>query len=146
MKYLRAERLPWQVEVRHTYNALHIPRDFRTSEFLKNADWAWLGDQLGGYAVNEVMLIAPPELGMDAEPEVDDALPTITVEPAEPAAAAPVDVAASERRLTQPFNLQIEWDGKLVVYGKWNNPPELKKFAVTNINDLAAPYEFLMSL
>jgi hypothetical protein len=173
VRYLRAGRQPWQIEVRHTYNALHIPADFRRSEFLQDADWDWLAAQLQCYHVDEVMLIPPPE-GSDAhepEPAAEAAAPVepaleLAGEPAGPiqfwsqplsqpaaperakpsAIALPVAENSGERCLTQPFNVQVDWDGKFVVYGKWEDPPEMKQFAVTNINELADPYGFLMSL
>ncbi len=152
--YLRASRRPWQIEVRHTYNALHIPADFRAKEFLRAADWAWLAGELGGYHVDEVMLIPPPGgeslEAPPAAPLVEDVMP----DPMISESSESIEIVTEEivtdfsdgRRLMQPFNLQIDWDGKLVVYGKWDDPPELKEFAKTNINSLSDPYGFLMAL
>jgi hypothetical protein len=160
VKYLRAECHPWQIEIRHTYNALHIAADFRESEFLHEADWAWLASALGGYSVDEVMLIPPPEMDMPvasgptpngAEPPGSSMAEPVKAEdptqaPVTLTMTEPVTDRSRERRLTQPFNIQVDWDGKLVVYGKWNDPPELKEFSTTNINQLAEPFEFLMAL
>ena len=60
MKYLRDERLAWQVEVRHTFDVEHIPADFRDAEFLGDDGWAWLAEQLKAYPAEDVLLIPPP--------------------------------------------------------------------------------------
>ncbi|OYV32894.1 MAG: hypothetical protein B7Z81_12130, partial [Acidocella sp. 20-61-6] len=72
VKLLREEKLPWQVEVRHTYNAEHIPLDFRTSEFLSDADWDWLEKEFEEYPVDQVMLIPPPEWGQPRAADMSD--------------------------------------------------------------------------
>ncbi len=175
VKLLRQEKLPWQVEVRHTYNAEHIPRDFRSSEFLSDADWHWLEKEFQEYSVDQVMLIPPPELGQpradeatddikDTSAHLDESLPSpdgadqltetsianveVDTAPETSPDALPIAdlIPLGERRLAQPYNIQIEWDGKLVVYGKWENPPKLMKFAEISLTEETDPDKYILSL
>jgi pyruvate-formate lyase-activating enzyme len=134
VKYLRAERLAWQVEVRHTFDVDHIPADFRNAEFLRSDDWVWLAEKLRLYAADEVLLIPPP---------VPDA----------PAVRSPADTEVTSRPLprlvTRPLNIRLEWDGTLTVYGEWTGQTgarEHERFVVTNVHHLRDPRQFLTSL
>jgi pyruvate-formate lyase-activating enzyme len=135
VKYLRDERLAWQVEIRHTFEVEHIPADFRDNEFLGSDDWAWLAEKLGGYPADEVLLIPPP---MPDAP-MPDALGTQSSE----------GTATVPRFVTRPLNIRLEWDGGLTVYGEWTGPTggrEHERFVVTNVHHLRDPRQFLTSL
>ena len=60
VEVLRRDKMAWQVEIRHTYDEPHIPAQFRQSEFLTTAEWAWLADALAEYDPEEVLLLLPP--------------------------------------------------------------------------------------
>jgi hypothetical protein len=145
VKFFRDERLAWQVEVRHTYEMPHIPADFSAAEYLEDADWAWLAEQLAGYPADEVLLIPPlPSLAPPAAAPAPD-------QPAAPAAPAPAPAPAPvasvvEPAIKLPLNLQVEWDGGIIVCGKWDHPDERKMAAATNITALADPYNYLVTL
>lgn len=132
VRYLRDERLAWQVEVRHTFDVAHIPEGFRESEFLDSGAWAWLADRLGSYSADEVMLIPPP--------------------PADPPAMHGSSSTAPDstpRVVTRPLSLRLQWDGRLIVYGEWTGltgMPEHEQFVVTNIHHLRDPRQFLTAL
>jgi hypothetical protein len=134
VKYLRDERLAWQVEVRHTFDVEHIPTDFRDAEFLGDDGWSWLAEQLKAYSAEDVLLIPPP---------VPDASPT------QPQAAATMGQVSVPRLVTRPLNIRMEWDGALTVYGEWTGLTgvrEHEQFVVTNVHHLRDPRLFLTSL
>jgi len=134
---LRAERLAWQVEIRHTFDVAHLPQAFRATEFLDRADWDWLAGELAGTPADAVLLLPPPE----AAPEV----PSLS----NASGDDPALTQSSLRALTYPLNIRMEWDGKLIVYGEWRGTggtPEHEQFIVTNINHLRDPRGFLASL
>jgi hypothetical protein len=113
----------------------HIPEDFATSEYLEDADWDWLAQQFSAYPSDEVLLIPP----LPSLPEA---------EPASPAAdATPAPIASAVEPVIQlPLNLQVEWDGKITICGKWDHPDERRMAAVTNITALTDPYHYLSTL
>ncbi len=136
VKYLRDERLAWQVEVRHTFDVAHIPNEFRESEFLGEEDWKWLAEQLAVYPSDEVLLIAPPEPDPSAQP-----------------AATPAESHAAPQQIhglvTRPLNIRVEWDGALTVYGEWIGSAGERvheRFVVTNLHYLRDPRQFLTAL
>ena len=57
---LLAERVAWQVEIRHTFDEAHIPQEFRDTEYLTTAEWTWLTDQLAHHDPARVLLLLPP--------------------------------------------------------------------------------------
>jgi organic radical activating enzyme len=149
VKYLRQERLAYQVEVRYTYDMDHIPADFREAEYMHDADWVWLAEQLSIYNPDEVQLSTPPAPLGDAPAHsmasvtADELAETIARHETAPQPQAP---AAEDHSVKLPLNLQVEYDGKMVICGKWDHPSERKLLAVTNINDLRDPYEYLIKL
>lgn len=136
VKHLRDERMAWQVEIRHTFDVAHIPAGFRDSEFLGAADWEWLAEQLGGYSTEEVLLIPPPEPDPSPHPPAVGSLASTAADPI-------------PRLVTQPLNIRLQWDGRLVVYGEWTGATgmrEHEEFVVTNIHHLRDPRQFVTSL
>jgi organic radical activating enzyme len=178
--YLREERCAAEVEIRYTYDMEHIPADFRTAEYLLDADWDWLANQLAMYPADEVLLTPPvkplgdePQQGMvsvtadqlaeylaenaettPAAAAAAGAAPSTPVAPG-PEATAPTEsqpapqtvlAGAENHAINLPLNVQVEWDGKLVICGKWDHPSERRLAAVVNINDLSDPYYYLVKL
>jgi sulfatase maturation enzyme AslB (radical SAM superfamily) len=64
----------------------------------------------------------------------------------EPNPPQPSTPAADDQPVRLPLNIQAEWDGKMVICGKWDHPSERRLLAVTSINDLPDPYGYLISL
>lgn len=131
VRHLRQERQAWQVEIRHTFDVAHIPTDFKQSEFLDDAGWAWLENELRFHAPEDVLLIPPPE--------------------ADPPAMQPSSgsEAAGSRFVTRPLNLRLQWDGRLIVYGEWTGLTGLREheqFIVTNVHHLRDPRQFICAL
>ena len=130
--HLRNERVASQVEIRHTFEVEHIATEFREAEFLDNADWEWLAQQLASFPDDEVLLIPPPR------PVVSHvARSGVSAETGSPSF------------IPRPLNLRLQYDGKLIVYGEWPGPdglPEHEQFVVTNVHYLRNPREFLLSL
>jgi sulfatase maturation enzyme AslB (radical SAM superfamily) len=132
-RYLIEERQAAQVELRYTYDVKHLPLDFRTSEFLDDAEWTWLEQQLAGLPGDKVVLLRPPLSG--SAPGDDNA------------------VAADTQATSQPADLlpgalmfRLSWDGTLVVRGvlaasRYDNAIE-HTVLETNIRDIADPLPF----
>ena len=132
VKQLLDDRLAWQVEIRHTFAVEHIPAAFRDQEFLQAPDWTWLAEQLSHHAVGDVLLLPPPAPDPSAGSGADGA-----------------GLSGASRVVTQPLNLRLLWDGRLIVYGEWIGPtglPDHEQFVVTNIHHLRNPRQFLLSL
>ena len=138
---LRAEKLAWQVEVRHTFDVAHMPDGFRQSEFLDHQDWAWLGRELAGYPAEALVLVPPPAPASAHAPEE----PLLSGPPSR----GPLSTESGWPAIPRPLNIRMEWDGKLIVYGEWQGAEgqrEHEQFVVTNINYLRDPRQFLISL
>jgi pyruvate-formate lyase-activating enzyme len=149
VKYLREERLAHEVEVRYTYDMDHIPADFRAAEYLDTADWDWLAEKLAVFPQDEVLLSRPlePLGGAPAEMSAvtaDQLANEIARQEAAPSQA--YQPPAEDHTVKLPLNLQVEYDGKMVICGKWDHPSERRLLAVTNINGLADAYDYLIKL
>ena len=136
---LRRDKLADYVEVRHTFDFVHIPDEFRKSEFLDTADWAALQELLSIYPASEVLLIPPPGGVAYLSPE---AFESAQIAPAPPPAPKP--------RIRRPINLGMSWDGTLRAYGEEPQPPGwppiVTDFVTTNINYLSDPVRFVLAL
>jgi organic radical activating enzyme len=121
--YLLAERQAAQVEFRYTYDVPHIPGDFKDSEYLEPADWAWLKQALAGFPPDKVVLIAPPN---DAPPPVPAAgraaaktKPGAEPEPGPPPPAPlpppPPTPPSAVPVLQGRYMFRLSWDGALKV-------------------------------
>lgn len=147
VKYLREECLAHQVEVRYTYDMDHIPREFRDAEYLRDEDWMWLSAQLSIYHPDEVELGLPPKPLEDAPAHVMKSVSADELAEATPANDEITPPQAIEDHSVKlPLNLQLEWNGKMVICGKWDHPSERKLLAISNINTLKDPYYYLIEL
>ncbi len=147
VRYLHAERMASQVELRYTFAMSHIPAEFGAAEYLDEADWAWLRQQLAEYGPDDLMLNDPPYWAKPAPPATE---PEAEVQTKPTPAEAIVPVRASvpppPARLPElPLNLQVAWDGQTVVGEKWLDLSN-QRLAVANIRDLARPFEWLVDL
>ncbi len=140
--HLLNERLAWQVEIRHTFDVVHIPPDFRDTEFLGPTDWAWLAEKLSVHAADQVLLLPPPQPDPVPDP------PPAGISDAVGVGAGPGS-DANQRPVTHPLNIRLQWDGRLVVYGEWTGSTGLREheeFVVTNVHHLRDPRQFLTAL
>lgn len=148
VQLLLDEKRAWQVELRHTYDVAHIPAAFREEEFLTTEEWAWLKQQLAHHDPARVVLLMPPgEQGYDPTQE------TPAADPENDDGKFRPFLAASEgawNRAPRPFNLSMNWEGVLRVYG-WKpdapgKPDRFITYAKTNIHFLTDPIAFLGNL
>jgi hypothetical protein len=158
VKFLRADRLAWQVEIRATYEMTHILTEFAAAEYLADHDWDWLAEQLAEYPSTEVLLTRPlpagtPAASVPAEiADLDDSdvkpqTPAATIpDPVETVAEPPPVVIPARNKVAMPLNMQVEWDGEIVICGKWELPSERRCLTINNINLVAEPYEYLVEL
>jgi hypothetical protein len=126
VRYLRAERLAWHVEVRCTFEKPHITAEFRAAEFLESADWTWLAQQLSPYTSHEVSLWTP-ETAEKAEPaestDIGALLPApaaaraFALPPALPWRTPPALPGDDAGPAAFPLNMQMRWDGQFVLLG-----------------------------
>ena len=93
---LLREKQAWQVEIRHTYDMPHIPREFRLEEFMSAEEWDWLAERLAGHDPETVLLLRPPEgAGHRSHPEIgaDGSVDPTPLAPPPPP-SRPADTAA----------------------------------------------------
>jgi Radical SAM superfamily len=160
--YLLHERRGSVVEIRHAYDAPHIPNAFRQAEYLRRDDWLWLRDQLAGYTRDQVVLALPP--GLD-DPEFDeqtaargDHLSTLyeSNRPAPPAwdlpVPAPFRAPLPKGYLAGQYGFRLYWNGRLEINAIWGDqeqpaPPELRLLTanIGDIDDLDALFGSLPS-
>jgi len=137
-----------QVELRHTYDAAHIPPAFRAEEYLTTAEWAQLKQALSHHDPARVMLLMPPdEIGHDHDAPPLDAMANGDDSQFSPH-MAPGEAAWN--RAPRPFNLSMNWEGMLRVYGTKpdgkGKPDLFLTYAKTNIHFLHDPLAFLATL
>ena len=140
VEHLLTERDGSEIEVRYTYDEAHIPADFKQAEYLDEAEWLWLRDQLAHRTGSSVMLSMPPGIG---EPETT------------PAEAPPPPLPASNDDtppgfLPGRYGFRLLWDGKLEVRRVWGGsgtpvPSEIM-LATTNVRDIPDAEAFLAGL
>lgn len=161
---LLAERMAWQVEIRHTFDELHIPQAFRDAEYLTTAEWAGLAERLAGYDPQRVLLLAPPGgigyvpgSGPAAPPdpallaEAGEAMPVGRVPITPSGALVPITAPTGRyKRIPRPLGIAMDWTGTLRVYGGEvrgaGTQPILVNYLVTNIRYIGDPLRFIMSL
>lgn len=141
---LLADKRAWQVEIRHTYDVPSIPAEFRKTEFLTTEEWAWLADQLGGVPKDRLVLLLPPggvgysndggawsKAGRKTSDAGDDSDP-------------------GDFQVPRPFEISMDWDGGLRVYGERprgpGQPPVHVNYVMTNIRSVKDPLRFLLAL
>ena len=119
-RHLLEERHASQVEIRYTFDVPFIPAQFKESEFLEPADWAWLAEQFSGYPPERLLLLQPPA-PLPPAPLPPAPLPPAPMPPAgtgEPVGPKPASMDA-ERTQTLPgrYMFRLSWDGTLDVVG-----------------------------
>jgi hypothetical protein len=158
VRYLREERLAWHIEVRYTYDEPHIPAAFRASEFLAPADWVWLQSALGHYPADEVAVLTPDSLPREVQPAPPphgavllpepppvpaQIVPVPTLPPWRPAPALPTCDPAHP---ILPLNVQMRWDGHMIVSDKWDHEADRKTIGTADIRGVPDPFAFLMAI
>jgi hypothetical protein len=158
VRYLREERLAWHVEVRYTYDEPHIPADFKASEYLEPADWAWLQQQLGHYPADQVAVLTPDILPRESKaaarpsgaallPEPPPAPPRIVpvahIPPWRPLPALP---NGDPDYPILPLNVQMRWDGSTIISDKWDHEAERRTIGTADIRGVPDPFAFLMAI
>lgn len=140
---LLTKKLAWQVEIRHTFDEEHIPRDFAAAEYLDQGDWEWLAEQLSGYAPERVLLIPPSRLKLIPPPPSSS--PETTTKQKQHDQMAKVSHGPPH-----PLQIRIDWDGKLRVYGETqgtvDGAPTLQNFVISNIAYIRDVVGFVTSL
>jgi hypothetical protein len=155
--YLLQNRLAFIVEVRHTYDVEHIPREFRQSEYMFRDDWIWLRDALAGYSAQQVLLDLPPmvdglsfddDLRASLERDVPPAAPQHAK--SETAGTAAAGESLPEGFLPHRYGLRVLWDGRTEVNRVWGrtdlpSPGEVR-LATIDVRDIGDPLDFLRKL
>jgi hypothetical protein len=158
VRYLREERLAWHIEVRYTYDEPHIAADFRESEFLEAADWAWLQQELGGYPAEEVAVLTPDTVPREVKPAPKPNGAALLPEPPSvPAKIIPLAPILPWRPLPAlpngdpdypilPLNVQMSWDGHMIISDKWDHDADRKNLGIADIRGVPDPFAFLMTI
>jgi MoaA/NifB/PqqE/SkfB family radical SAM enzyme len=158
VRYLRAERLPWHIEVRYTYDEPHIAPEFRAEEFLDAAQWAWLTAELSIYPVHEVSVLTPDFVPREHRPPAPPVVAVALPEPAPPAEPVvrvlppppwwppPARPGSTPGQAALPLNVQMRWDGSFLVSDKWDEKPQVRTIAQADIRGVPDPLNFLMAV
>ncbi len=139
VEYLRAERMAYNVEVRHTFDEKHIPADFKASEYLEDADWHWLQAQLAHYSGSDLAFWPPPGFVGSAD----------GAKPMKETPSAPTsEFDPRFERVPGLFQAQIFYDGFMAVAHSLAgaSPRGREQFVHTNVLEIGDPVDFLMSL
>jgi hypothetical protein len=158
--YLLRERRASTVEVRHTYDVPHIPRDFRQAEYLGRDEWLWLRDQLAHYPADLVQVVLPPGLenpnfDHDAAAWSEHVAAMYEASgPAPPAIDAPPPTpfrsALPKGYLAGQCGLRLFWNGRLEVNAIWGDEDEVTpgelRLATINVRDIDDVEAFLDGL
>jgi sulfatase maturation enzyme AslB (radical SAM superfamily) len=143
VKYLLEERNGSQIELRYTFDELHIDPAFKAAEFLEPDDWRWLRDELAHYPSDKLQMEFP--LGLVLPPVGSNELP--------PASVVAAPTLSIEKRLAAAFlrgrySFRLSADGTLQVnralsdYGI-TDPPVIKTL---NVRDIADVERFIAEL
>ena len=125
-RYLIEERLADEVQLRFTFDVPYIPREFRETEFLDDADWVTLQDSLKFLPADKIVLVLPPQ------PDVGTA-----------------EIAGADDFLPGRYEFKLSWDGRLIVNRYWSVPYDganEDRVADINVADIEDPLAFLQSL
>ena len=147
VEHLLTERGGAEIEVRYTYDEPHIPADFKQSEYLDEAEWLWLRDQLAHRSGSTVMLSMPPGVG---EPKAQSGESTAVQAPTSP----PLPVAADDDTppgfLPGRYGIRLIWNGQMEIRRVWggSGPPTPSEVLLKTIDvrDIGDPEAFLASL
>lgn len=149
VKYLREERLAWQIEIRHTFDVAHIPADFAASEYLEPAEWGWLVEQLACYPAGDVLVAPPPASSQSPTNKAASAqFPSPDVVLGGPSETFPLATQATPPGShilipEMPLNMSIEWDGEVIISDKMDDSRISNRLAVTNIKEMENPLSYL---
>ena len=126
--HLLTQRRADQIQLRFTFDVPWIPQDFRDAEFITEADWDWLAEQMAHHPADKVQVIRSPA--------------------AEAPAAMP-DAPRAGVVLPGRYEFETRWDGTIKVKKFWAIPFELNReppAAIVNLRDIADPLAFFASL
>jgi MoaA/NifB/PqqE/SkfB family radical SAM enzyme len=124
--HLFSERRAGQVQLRFTFDVPFIAADFRAAEFLDDADWDWLVDQMSIYPAGKVEIVLPPRTD-----------------------AATLKAPAQGVYLPGRYEFKLAYDGTLLVNRFWAVPYDgamEDRVAEVNVRDIADPLDFIASL
>jgi molybdenum cofactor biosynthesis enzyme MoaA len=121
-----------QIQLRFTFDMPHIPAEFRSAEYVDQADWDWLARHVAKYPANKVKVIRSP---------ADDAASSASANDTQ---AKPAGIVLPGR-----YEFQTSWDGTIKVKRLWAIPfdtsgePPIREI---NARDIADPLAFFDSL
>ncbi len=126
--HLLTARRADEIQLRFTFDVPWIPQDFRDAEFVDDADWDWLAQQVAHHPAHKVQVIRNPSAEAPApQPEAPKA-----------------GVVLPGR-----YEFETRWDGTIKVKRFWAIPFELSReppLATVNLRDIADPLAFFASL
>ena len=128
--HLLTARRADEIQLRFTFDVPHIPQQFRDTEYVADADWDWLAEQVAHHPAGKVQVIRSPA----AE---------------SPAAAIETDAAPAGIVLPGRFEFQTSWDGTIKVKRFWAIPFDTSgepPIAEVNVRDISDPLAFFASL
>ena len=126
--HLLTARRADEIQLRFTFDVPWIPQDFRDAEYVGDADWDWLAQQVAHHPAHKVQVIRSP---------------------AAEAPAAPSSSPTSGVVLPGRYEFQTSWDGTITVKKFWAIPFELSReppVATVNLRDIPDPLAFFTSL
>jgi molybdenum cofactor biosynthesis enzyme MoaA len=137
VEHLLTARRADEIQLRFTFDVAHIPDEFRASEYVDDAAWDWLAEQVAHHPAHKVQVIRPPAAAPSATPDGDAAAPPQNAE-------APKGVVLPGR-----YEFQTSWDGTIKVKRFWAVPFDTSgepPIAEVNVRDIADPLAFFASL
>jgi MoaA/NifB/PqqE/SkfB family radical SAM enzyme len=130
--HLLTARRADEIQLRFTFDVPHIPEEFRATEYVDDADWDWLTQQVAHLPADKVKVIRNPA----AEAPSAEPAPTPTEKPA--------GIVLPGR-----YEFQTSWDGTIKVKRFWAIPFDVSgepPIAEVNARDIADPLDFFASL
>jgi hypothetical protein len=125
VRHLIEQRRADEVQLRFTFDVPFIEKAFREAEFLDDADWDWLGEQMSVFPPGKVQIVLPPRAGAET--------------------TGPSEGAFLQGR----YEFKISCDGTLLVNRYWAVPYDGStedRVAETNLRDIADPLAFIAGL
>jgi MoaA/NifB/PqqE/SkfB family radical SAM enzyme len=125
VRHLIEQRRADEVQLRFTFDVPFIEKAFREAEFLDDADWDWLVEQMSVFPPGKVQIVLPPRAGAET--------------------TGPSEGAFLQGR----YEFKISCDGTLLVNRYWAVPYDGStedRVAETNLRDIADPLAFIAGL